>query len=529
MRARPAVLGILTGLLMALVAPESRAEPAAVAKIVELNKSALAAFAAHDNDKAKEQLLEAVVLGKENNLGMHAAMARTYLHLGVVYVDGFKDSEKGQRYFAMAQKVRADIELTPSLATPTVKAAFDAARGQSGAAKPEPAKPEAAKAEPAKPEVASEPEPLPPKKETKAEARAREKAEKAEAARQAKAEKEAAAAAAKQAKADKETSQILEDARVAKVEEKVTKLQDAMSKSESAAAQREQQLRDERDKLSRELAASRASEKQLKADNDRLQAEERKLQVQLNEKDKQLNAKDIQLAEAKAESKREREGREKAEKQDKENAKRIAEAAKENAKRIAEAADREKKEREAREKLEKDQQAAASKEKERKEREAQDRKEREKLAEGPDLPSNIPQPLTCATTDGVVGADLYMHCVPQGQVKAKSLVFYYRTPGNAHFDAATMNRGKKGWFTAMVPANRVTGKSLQFYVEARGQKDEIAATNGKPTSPNLVVLHATAEEAKKASSENAGLAAAGKSPKGAAKRTQAAKRSKARR
>jgi hypothetical protein len=521
MRARPAVLGILTGLLSVFVASESRAEPPAVDKIVALNKTALAAFAAHDNDKAKDQLMEAVVLGKENGLGMHAAMARTYLHLGVVYVDGFKDSEKGQRYFAMAQKVRSDIELTPSLASPTVKAAFEAARGQSGA-KAEPAKAEAPKAEPAKaeaPKAEEKPEvPPPEKKETKAEARTREKAEKAEAARQAKLEKEAQAEAARQAKADK-TNQILEDARVAKVEQQVSKLQEAMAKSDREAAQREQQLRDERDKLTKELAASRASEKQLKADNDRLQTEERKLQVQLNEKDKQLNAKDIQLAEAKADGKREREGREKAEKLDKENAKRIAEAA-----------EREKKEREAREKLEKDRQVAEGKEKERRDREAQERAVRDKLAEGPDLPSDIPQPLTCATTDGVVGAELFMHCVPQAQVKAKTLVFYYRTPGNAHFDAATMNRGKKGWFTAVVPANRVTGKSLQYYVEARGPKDEVAATNGKPTSPNLVVLHATADEAKKASSENAALAAkSSKAGKSSAKRTQAAKRSKAHR
>jgi hypothetical protein len=212
MRARPVVLGILTGLLAMTLAPDSQAESPAVEKIVALNKSALTAFAAHDHEKAKEQLMEAVVLGKENGLGMHAAMARTYLHLGVVYVDGFKDSEKGQRYFTMAQKVRSDIELTPALVTPTVKAAFEAARAGSGAKPPEAAKaapPKAeevaapaaapeAKAEPPKDEAkaAAPPPEKPEKKETKAEARAREKAEKAEAARQAKAEKEAAAEAA---------------------------------------------------------------------------------------------------------------------------------------------------------------------------------------------------------------------------------------------------------------------------------------------------------------------------------------------
>jgi hypothetical protein len=228
-----------------------------------------------------------------------------------------------------------------------------------------------------------------------------------------------------------------------------------MKKAERESLQREQALTAEKDKLSKQLAESRASEKQLKADNDKLQAEERKLQVQLAEKDKLLGRKDVELGEAKADGKREREAREKAEKLDKENAKLIAEAA-----------DREKKEREAREKLEKERQQVAAKEKERKDREVQERTAREKLLEGPDLPANLSQKITCATLDGAVSTEYFMHCVPQDQLKAKSLVFYYRTSGNAHFDAATMSRGKKGWFTAAVPANRVIGKSLQFYVEA---------------------------------------------------------------
>jgi len=142
--------------LVALAPVGARAQDqTAVQKMIELNRQALAAFGNKDYEGAKSALMDAVVLGKEAGLANDKMMARTYLHLGVVYVDGFKDNEKGQRYFAMAQKVRADIELTPSLATPTVKAAFEAARGQSGAAKAEPAKPEAAKAEPAKPEPAA--------------------------------------------------------------------------------------------------------------------------------------------------------------------------------------------------------------------------------------------------------------------------------------------------------------------------------------------------------------------------------------
>jgi hypothetical protein len=510
MRARSVVLGILALLLSTFVAVESRAEAPSVEKIVALNKAAISAFGAGDHEKAKSQLMEAVVLGKENGLGMHAAMARTYLHLGVVYVDGFKDKEKGQRYFTMAQKVRSDIELTPSLASPSVKAAFDAARGESGA-KAETAKVEA-KAEAPRPEVAAVEE----KKETKAEAKAREKAEKA-----------ARDEEARAAKATDKASRIIDDSKTARFEEKITALESELRKHEQEARNREQQLRDEKEKLQRELAQARDSEKQQRAEVSRLQAEERKLQVQIAERDKKLGLKDGEVAEAKAEAKRERDARQNVEKQDKEKAKLIADVT-----------EREKKQREATEKLEKERQLAEARDKERKERDAQEKAAREKLAEGPELPSNIPQPLYCGNKDeGVLGADLYIHCVPQGQVKAKSLVLYYRTTGNAHFDAATMSHTRKGWWVATVPASRVTGKSLQYYAEARGPRDEVAAHNGKPDSPNILALRSAEAIAKKSGSSDplVDLMPSKSSSKAAAKtstkaaKTAAAKRTKARR
>jgi chemotaxis protein histidine kinase CheA len=464
MSARPLVLGILVTLISVFAARDGRAESQqAVDKIVALNKSAIAAFTAGDHEKAKSQLLEAVVLGKENGLGMHAAMARTYVHLGVIYVDGLKDKEKGVRYFGMAQKVRPDIELTPTLASKTVVAAFqeakgDAAKGDKTAkaeAKPE-AKPEAkavAKAEP-KPAVKEEAKPAPDKKKEAAEAHAREEA----------------------------------------------------------------------DKLQKDLAQARESEKKERAEKERLQkalAEKDKALAEkdkaLAEKDKALAEKDKQLAEAKAGEKKEHEAREKLEK-----------SGQESAKAIAEAAAREKKEHEAREKLEKEKQLADQHEKERKDRETQERAAREKLVEGPDLPGSIPQPLYCAGMDeAVVGTELFVHCVPQGQVKARSVVLYYRTAGVAHFDALTMARSKKGWWTTSIPAVRVTGKTLQYYAEARGPKDDVAASNGKSDSPNIVVLRTSA--AAVAKTDPAALDKTAPAPrKTAAKRTIAGQKVKAR-
>jgi hypothetical protein len=456
MRARPIVPIVLGTLVVALAFTRaSRAEPPAVDKIVALNKTAIAALTAHDNDKAKDQLMEAVVLGKENGLGMHAAMARTYVHLGVLYVDGLKDEEKGRRYFAMAQKVRSDIEVTPALASKAVMASFVAAKGTEAKteakaeakpeakteakveAKPAEAKPAVAKAEPAKPAVArAEPaKPAPAaekKKDDSAEAREREKKERAE------------------------------------------------------------------------RAQLQAEKQKLQGERDQLQAEKDKLQKALAEKDKQL-------AEAGAREKKEREARERLEKLNQENAKLIAEAGarekkerearerleklnQENARLIAEAGAREKKEREAREKLEKERQQADARDKERKEREEKERLAREKLIEGPDLPASIPQPLFCASKDeGVAGVELHLHCVPQAQVKARAVVLHYRPSGVAHYDAVTMEHTRKGWWTAAIPASRVAGKTLQYFVEARSAKDEVAASNGKGESPNIITLRAAGE------------------------------------
>jgi hypothetical protein len=90
-----------------------------------------------------------------------------------------------------------------------------------------------------------------------------------------------------------------------------------------------------------------------------------------------------------------------------------------------------------------------------------------------------------------------------------------------------MNRNKKGWWTGAVPANRVNGKTMQYYVEARGAKEEVAATNGKVDSPNVISLRTAAEgaAAKPASSEVAAKAPAkAAASKTSARRTPAAQK-----
>jgi hypothetical protein len=154
-------LGV-TALVLALAfsRPAAAQDPdAAVQRMIELNRKALTSFQGKDFEGAKNALLEAVTAGKDAGLTNDRMMARTYLHLGAVLVDGLKDRARGVRYFQLALKIRPDINITPSLVTPTLTEAFEQAK-RGGAAPP----PDAlAKVPAAPPKVAAAPAPEPPK------------------------------------------------------------------------------------------------------------------------------------------------------------------------------------------------------------------------------------------------------------------------------------------------------------------------------------------------------------------------------
>jgi hypothetical protein len=219
--------------------------------------------------------------------------------------------------------------------------------------------------------------------------------------------------------------------------------------------------RTERDK---DLAATRDREQKEHAEKEKLQTEKAE--------------KDRQLADAKA---------------------RILQLEKDKAdrdKQIAETKESEKREREAKDRAEHAYQWAQTREKDRKSKEDQERAERDKeraehdkQAEGPDLPGHIPEPIYCALPDeSPAGTDLYVHCIPQPAFRPKVIAFYFRSSGTSVYNALTLEKSKKGWYTALIPGSRVTGKQLQYYVEARDSRESVAATNGKATSPNVLVL-----------------------------------------
>ena len=129
------VLGFAT-LGVALVFPFSgvaRAQDASqplVDKIVQMNKKALDDYDTLEWDSAKRTLLEALVIGKKNGLENHPVMARTYVHLGCVYITGVKDRQKGVQSFARAIEIDPTIKIERTMTDDDLEQAFAEAAKQ---------------------------------------------------------------------------------------------------------------------------------------------------------------------------------------------------------------------------------------------------------------------------------------------------------------------------------------------------------------------------------------------------------------
>jgi len=511
---------IVAGVLLGLVVAESgaRAQQDAEGQIDTRNKAAIAAYEAGDFKKMKAQVTKAISAGEEGAPGS-PALARAYVLAGVLNVDGLENKDAGVKYFAKALKIASDIQIPPGMGTTPVKMAFKQAKGQVGGGAP----PEAAASSEPPPEKAK-PEKAPPAEREKAE-----KAEKSEELNpEAELEKEksrsAPAAESKKAGEGGRDRQLREENQNLKQDLAMLRKNEDKERFEKESVQR--QLVDaqqrlallEKGKPERDKQATRLSQLEKdKADRDKQLADTKtrlallekekpdrekqladaKARVQQLEKDKA--ERDKQLADARADGTRQREAKEKLEKEKVERDKqladtkaRLAQVEKEKQdkeKLLAATSDREKREREGREAAERERQFLEVDQRDRKEREDKARQERERMAEGPELPSRIPEPLYCTIPDEVqAGSDLYVHCVPQGNVRAKVISFHYRPSGVAQYNAVVLERTRKGWYGTMVPGSRISGRLLQYYAEARDGGDSVVATNGKASSPNVVTL-----------------------------------------
>jgi len=77
-------------------------DTATLDKMVQMNRKALDQLKVGQKEAARDGLLEAIVVGKKAGLGTHQMMARTYLHLGAVYLTGFGERDKAMKQFRAA-------------------------------------------------------------------------------------------------------------------------------------------------------------------------------------------------------------------------------------------------------------------------------------------------------------------------------------------------------------------------------------------------------------------------------------------
>jgi hypothetical protein len=121
-------------LVLAAAPREARAQnPASVDKLIQMNKKALEDYETLEWDTAKRTLLQALVFAKKANLESHPMMARTYVHLGAVYVVGFKDKQKGLQSFARALEIDPTIRISKAMSSPELEEIF-AEAGKGGGA-----------------------------------------------------------------------------------------------------------------------------------------------------------------------------------------------------------------------------------------------------------------------------------------------------------------------------------------------------------------------------------------------------------
>ena len=129
-------------------------------RVASMNKKAMEAYDALEFPSARRTLEECVALLHKNKMDQSIQAARTYINLGMVYVQ-IHDNARGEQWFRMALTINPNAKLDHALATPDIQTVSDRATGKASRA-PTPAPAPVAQVEPPRPQpVAQAPEPTP--------------------------------------------------------------------------------------------------------------------------------------------------------------------------------------------------------------------------------------------------------------------------------------------------------------------------------------------------------------------------------
>ena len=112
-------------------------------QVQKMNKRAMDDYDSLEFESSRRTLQDAVQMLRANGLDETPLAAKTYANLGIVYINGFKDRNRGQQQFVNALKIQPDYKLDPAVDTPELAEAFAAAQKQVAklGGKPKPATP----------------------------------------------------------------------------------------------------------------------------------------------------------------------------------------------------------------------------------------------------------------------------------------------------------------------------------------------------------------------------------------------------
>ncbi|HWE29187.1 MAG TPA: hypothetical protein VHB97_14360, partial [Polyangia bacterium] len=164
---RPSSLAFIVVLVACALAPSSVRAEDVDKQVQKMNKRAMDDYDSLEFESSRRTLLDAVQMLRANGIDETPLAAKTYANLGIVYINGFKDRNRGQQQFVNALKIAPDYKLDPAVATPELDEAFQAAGKQvaklsSRAKTPKPLTPPPTPPKPVTPPPTEKPPETPP-------------------------------------------------------------------------------------------------------------------------------------------------------------------------------------------------------------------------------------------------------------------------------------------------------------------------------------------------------------------------------
>ncbi len=117
------MLPVLALTLVGVVRPARASE---ADRIEYLNKKAMEDYDSLEFDSARRTLTDCVAKLRATGQDQTPLAAKTYTHLGIVYVAGLHDKSRGQKQFEKALAIDPTLRLDPTLATPELQESWDA-------------------------------------------------------------------------------------------------------------------------------------------------------------------------------------------------------------------------------------------------------------------------------------------------------------------------------------------------------------------------------------------------------------------